>query len=85
MIELILPYLTIDQLFIVVTGPLSIWLVNDERVSYRRWACIFALIGQPAWFYAAWIAGQWGIFAVDFMYLYGWWKGFTIHWLKVDN
>ena len=70
----------IAQAIILVTGPLSVWLVNDERPEFRRWASAAALIGQPAWFYAAWIAGQWGIFIVDVLFTLGWWKGFRNYW-----
>jgi hypothetical protein len=52
----------LDQLGILVTGVIAVWLTQHKRESWRRWACIFGLLAQPFWFYAAWKAEQWGIF-----------------------
>ncbi len=71
----------LDQIGIALTGCIAIWLSQDARASHRRWACIFGLIGQPFWFYAAWQAGQWGIFALSFIYTASWLKGLWNNWL----
>lgn len=72
----------IAQLLIVICGVSAVWLSQDERLERRRYACIFGLLGQPAWFYSAWTAQQWGIFFVCFLYAACWMKGFWQHWLK---
>jgi hypothetical protein len=72
----------IDQIGIVACGVTAVWLTQDKRQSWRKWACIFGLIGQPFWFYAAWSAGQWGIFAVCFLYTLSWLRGVKNNWLS---
>jgi NAD+ synthase (glutamine-hydrolysing) len=58
-----------------VVGIAAIWLVNDPRASWQRWACILGLIGQPFWFYASWQANQWGIFLLSIAYALAWLRG----------
>ena len=41
-----------DQIAIVLTGTTAIWLSQDERAAWRKWACIIGLCGQPFWFYS---------------------------------
>lgn len=71
----------IDQIGIAVCGVTAVWLSQDERYERRRWACIFGLIGQPFWFWAAYSASQWGIFALCFLYAYSWLRGFRTYWM----
>lgn len=73
----------IEQLFIAVFGVASIWLANDPRQSYRRWGCVAGLIAQPFWFYTAWKAQQWGVFALAVFYTAGWIRGIRTNWLGV--
>ena len=75
----------IEQAVIGVCGLTSVWLTNDHREPVRRWACVFGLAAQPAWFYATWQAEQWGIFALAFIYTLGWYRGFRHHWLGVGR
>jgi hypothetical protein len=56
----------------LLTGVIAVWLTQDKRESWRRWAPIFGLLAQPFWFYAAWKAEQWGIFAITTLYTYAW-------------
>lgn len=70
-----------DQLAIAFTGAIAVWLSQDKRDGWRKWACIFGLVGQPFWFYSAWNAHQWGIFALCFIYTYSWFRGFRNYWL----
>lgn len=72
----------IDQAIIGVCGMGSIWLANDPREAWRRWACVIGLAAQPAWMWSSWHAGQWGIFALSFVYAAGWWRGIRHHWLR---
>jgi hypothetical protein len=71
-----------EQLIIAVTGCTSIWLVNDPRHAWRKWACIFGMFGQPFWFYSAWNAQQWGILALTLVYTVSWVRGFRNNWFK---
>jgi hypothetical protein len=52
--------IVLDQIAILLTGVIAVWLTQDKRESWRRWAPIFGLLAQPFWFYAAWKAEQWG-------------------------
>jgi hypothetical protein len=72
----------VDQIAIALTGATAIWLSQDERAEWRKWACIFGLCGQPFWFYSAWVAQQWGIFALSFLYTFAWMRGIRYHWLR---
>jgi hypothetical protein len=74
--------LSLDQIAIAFSGVVAVWLTQDKRESWRRWACIFGMLGQPFWFYAAWKAEQWGIFALCALYTYAWARGFWMHWLS---
>ena len=72
----------LDQIGIALSGVIAVWLSQDQRESWRRWACIFGMLGQPFWFYATWKAGQWGIFALCTLYTYAWARGVWTHWLS---
>lgn len=72
----------IDQVAIAVLGAAAAWLSQARSECFRRWACIFGMLGQPFWFYASWKAEQWGIFAVSVLYALAWMKGLWIHWIR---
>lgn len=72
----------IEQLGIALLSVTAVWLSQDSRESWRRWACICGLLAQPFWYYATWKAEQWGIFALCFVYTYCWWRGFRLYWLR---
>ena len=72
----------LDQIGIALSGLIAVWLTQDPRESWQRWACIFGILGQPFWFYAAWSAEQWGIFALCVLYTYAWARGLWTHWLS---
>ena len=72
----------LDQIGITLSGVIAIWLTQDKRATWRRWACIFGMLAQPFWFYAAWKAEQWGIFAMCTLYTYAWARGLWVHWLS---
>jgi hypothetical protein len=77
--------MVLDQLGILVTGVIAVWLTQHRRESWRRWACIFGLLAQPFWFYAAWKAEQWGILAISTLYSYAWARGIWTHWLASER
>lgn len=72
----------IEQTIIALCGMASIWLANDPRERWRRWACLIGLVAQPFWMYATFKAAQWGIFALSFVYAAGWARGVRHHWMR---
>lgn len=70
-----------EQIGIALTGAIAIFLSQDRRESVRKWACIFGIAGQPFWFLATYRAGQWGMFALCFVYLASWMRGFKNNWM----
>lgn len=72
----------IEQIVIGVCGLTSVWLSQDKRRSWQKWACIFGLFAQPFWFYACWKAEQWGIVGLTFVYTAGWCRGVYNFWIK---
>lgn len=74
--------MTWDQINIALFGALAAWLSQTRTDRLRRWVCIFGMLGQPGWFYAAWTAGQWGIFTLCVIYCGAWMHGIWIHWVR---
>jgi hypothetical protein len=72
----------IEQLIIGVCGIASVWLVNDPREHWRRWACVIGLAAQPFLMFATFKAAQWGIFALSFVYAIGWLRGVRHYWIR---
>jgi len=70
-----------EQIIIAFTGVVAIWLSQDKRDNFRKYACLFGMAGQPFWFYSAYIAQQWGIFILCIFYTWAWFKGFKNNWL----
>jgi hypothetical protein len=77
--------MVVDQVGILQTGVIAVWLTQQKRESWRRWACIFGLLGQPFWFHAAWKAEQWGILAISTLYTYAWARGIWTYWLASER
>lgn len=74
--------MTWDQITIALFGALAAWLSQTRTDRLRRWACIFGMLGQPGWFYAAWTAQQWGILVLCVIYCGAWMHGVWIHWIR---
>jgi nicotinamide riboside transporter PnuC len=72
----------IDQVAIFMTGIVAVWLSQDEKPERRKYACLFALVGQPFWFYASYQASQWGVMILSIFYTIAWAKGFYLYWIK---
>lgn len=72
----------IDQIVIGICGLSSVWLSQDARPQWQRFACLFGLVAQPAWFYTAWTHEQWAIVAPAFVYTAGWMRGVYNFWLR---
>lgn len=75
----------IVQVFIAVTELIAIWLMQDKRVEYRKFAPIFGLLGQPFWFYSSFVADQWGAFVMCFFFTAAWIKGVKEYWYDTRN
>lgn len=71
-----------EQAFIALTGGIAIWLTQQKRQDWKRFACIFGIVGQPFWFYSAYKAEQWGIFVLTLFYTYSWLVGIRNNWFK---
>lgn len=71
-----------EQIIIAFTGATAIWLSQQSNEAWKKYASILGLIGQPFWFYSAYQAEQWGIFALCFFYTYSWLVGFRNNWLR---
>jgi hypothetical protein len=72
----------IAQVWIVLFGASAIWLSMSPKPKVARWGCICGLLSQPAWFYETYTQGQWGIFAISFVYAASWLRGVNTHWLS---
>ncbi len=72
----------IEQVFIAITELIAIWLIQDKRDHYRKFASIFGLLGQPFWFYASYTADQWGSFFLCFFFTAAWLKSLNEYWIK---
>lgn len=72
----------IEQFAIAVTGVAGIWLSQDRRFSWSRWACVFGLAGQPFWMLSAYKAQQWGILLLTCFYTAAWLRGVYNNWIK---
>ena len=70
----------IEQIALGCTGGVAIWLSQDKRDHFRRYACLFGLAGQPFWFYTTFTHQQWGIFMLSFIYTWSWYRGFRHYW-----
>lgn len=56
------------QALIAVLGIAALWLALSADPRKRRAAPWIGIIGQPAWLWATWSAGQWGIFGLTVAY-----------------
>jgi hypothetical protein len=70
------------QIVIGLCGVAAVFLSQDARTERQRFACLFGLAAQPFWFYTTWKAGQYGIFAISFLYTFSWSRGFVAHWVR---
>ena len=72
----------IDQIGIAFTGVTAIWLTQQHREEWKKYACLLGMAGQPFWFYSSYVAEQWGIFVLCFFYAYSWGIGIKNNWFK---
>lgn len=74
--------MSLDQLAIIFFGVGAIYLTQQRRADWKRYACLFGMAGQPFWFYSAWKTGQLGIFIIVCLYTGMWALGIYNNWLK---
>lgn len=72
----------IEQAIIAGCGVTAIFLSQDPLESRRRYACLFGLAAQPAWFYVTWTHELYGIFALSLIYTFSWARGLRTYWWK---
>lgn len=75
----------IAQIVIAIFGVSAVIVANDPRPHVRRWGCILGLVAQPAWFFAAIDAGQYGALFAAVFYTYGWLRGLWHQWIKPQH
>lgn len=62
------------QAWVFVTSALAVYCVaRTDR--WHRWGYVFGLASEPGWFYAAWIADQWGTLLLAMWWSYSWGMG----------
>lgn len=72
------------QAYIAFTGFIAIFMINSLRRDVRKWACVFGLAGQPAWFYTTYMNGQWGMFFLTFGFITVWAISWYNYWIKEE-
>lgn len=72
----------IEQVAIAALGTATVYLSQDHRHERRKLACLFGLVAQPFWMFAALTAQQWGIAILTVLYTLGWCRGFYNFWVK---
>lgn len=72
----------IEQIIIAACGLATVWLSQCRTFNARKWAAPIGLVAQPAWLYASWQAGQWGIFLLSIVYAVAWVRGIYTHWVR---
>ena len=70
-----------EQIAIALLGVTAIFLSQDNRQNWRKWACAFGLAGQPFWFIATIKAEQWGIVVLCCFYTLAWARGIKTNWI----
>lgn len=72
----------VEQVAIALFGVAAVFFSQDQRAERRRWAPVLGLLAQPFWFYAMWKSGQWGVFALCFLYAASWARGLYNFWIR---
>lgn len=75
----------IIQFWIACTGLTAVLATQQPIERFKRFAPIFGMLGQPAWLYATWKAGQVGMFVLCCAYTLIWGFGFYNAWIRKPN
>lgn len=70
------------QAFIALTGAIAFLLVVRTQLGQAKWGYLLGLAGQPAWLYATFTTGQFGMFAVSLVWTWVWGQGVWEYWLE---
>ncbi len=70
-----------DQIAVALLGIVAVWLSQARGAAWRRWGCVFGLLGQPWWLFSSWRAGQWELLAIAALLTLAWLRGLWVHWL----
>lgn len=73
------------QILIAITGTIAIWLTQQHREKWKRYAGIIGLLGQPAWLISSYQSELWGVFAMSIFYTYAWCLGIKNSWFTVSG
>jgi hypothetical protein len=72
----------IAQCWLTLFSVSAVGASQARGANVRRYACILGCLSQPAWFYTTWTHGQWGIFALCFVYASLWANGVWNFWIR---
>ena len=75
----------LSQIAIALTGVTAIWLTQQHREDWKRYAALFGIAGQPFWLYVTFTSEQWGMFALSCCYTYAWCVGIYNHWFRTKR
>ena len=71
----------LSQAMIFIFGTISMFLfARNDRWS--KWAPIVGLLDKPFWFYATITTDEWGIFALNFVYMFIYLYGLYNFWIR---
>lgn len=74
--------MTPGQIGILLLGVTAVWLSQSPMERSRAYAPIFGLAASPFWLYETWMAGQWGMFGLSFIYALCWARGIYTYWWR---
>jgi len=69
------------QIIIFVTESVAMWLSQQPKVEWQKYAPIIGLIGEPFWIYDSYTNQSWGVLGLSLIYTYIWYVGLKTHWL----
>ena len=70
------------QVIIFVTEGLAMWLSQQSKIKWQRYAPIVGLTGEPFWIYDSLIKESWGILGLSVIYTIIWSIGINTHWIN---
>lgn len=56
------------QIPLAVFSLIATWCFTSKDARVKKWGPLFGLAAQPFWFYAAYVAGQWGMVLLSVVY-----------------
>lgn len=68
------------QGIMMILGCTSIYALTSKSRKVRKVGSIVGLLNEPLWFYAAWVANQWGIMVLVAVYAVMYVRGIINNW-----